>query len=132
MSQAKPFTLEKRERFLASLERGSNRKEAAATADVSVRTVTNWLTRGRRANDDSDESVFARRFDQILAGDGPVELTKPDLVKLLEAEARKGRTIAILALLNKPWEKGENPEPAETRPVKSFAEKLAEKRKGKK
>lgn len=127
MPRQPSFTMQKRERFLAYLERGSSVKESADAADISRQTVSAWVREGKALDDNSDKAAFARRYEAILAGSGPVELTRSDLVRMLEEKARAGNIGAMKLLLTKPWEAVRPPEKDEPK-EQTFAEQLAAKR----
>jgi transposase len=126
-AQAKIFTIAKRERFLALYERGATRANAAKDVGVSTTTISAWVKDGKDANDDSDKAVFARRYLAIKQGSGPVELTRSDLVQMLEERARNGVVRAIELLLTKPWEI-KVAEQSKEEPKATFADELAARR----
>lgn len=105
MTTKAKFTTELRERFLTLLETGANIEEACADIGISRATITKWAARGRKAGADEDAAEFAFRFDEIKEGTNERGLTKDDLIRLLEKQARKGSVQATLKLLERPWEK---------------------------
>jgi transposase-like protein len=125
MGRVSSFTVQKRERFLAYLERGETVSQAALQSEISRVTVNKWVREGKEADDNSDKAQFARRYEAILAGTGPVQLTRSDLVTMLEARARAGTVRAIELLLTRPWETEKKPgaEANEPKPP-SFTEQL--------
>lgn len=95
---AERFTSERRERVLTLLEVGRNVEEAAAAVGVNPSTVHRWAARGR-AKPAGDAGEFARRFDAFRAGEADANLSREDLLRLLERSARRGSVQAIRLLL---------------------------------
>ncbi len=98
--------------------------EIAEQLSVSPKTLSSYLRRGRAVGASVEAAEFAARWDGLDAQ----PLTKDDLLRLLEAKARKGTTIAILALLQRPWDKPvTDPGPKDT-PLSRLMSELHRKR----
>lgn len=118
------FTSERRERYLTLLETGRTITEACEAVGISRSAVSKWIGQGQQEGAHPDKAEFAARVAEIR--DGPANapgLTIPDLVKLLEARARKGDVSAIRLLLDRPWEKTVAPEQP-VAPVLSIVDRL--------
>jgi hypothetical protein len=102
---AKPkikFTTDLRERLLTLFERGDSLEEACADVGISRATVTKWAARGRKPNAPDDGSAeFAFRLDEIRDGRSEQNLSRDDVIKLLEKAARKGSVQAQKILLER-------------------------------
>lgn len=100
-----------RARALVLREGLATQAEVAEQLSVSPKTLSSYLRRGRAVGASPEAAEFAARWDRL--DERP--LSRGDLERLLEAKARKGTTIAILALLTRPWEKPvTGPEPKDT------------------
>lgn len=126
------FTPERRERFLTFIETGKSVTDAADAVGVSRSAITKWVREGKAEGAHPDKAEFAKRYEDLRHGPrGATDLSQADLVKLLEAHARKGSVQAIKLLLERPWEKkGPAPaeEPVHSAPVLSIMDKLAERK----
>lgn len=96
------FTRERRDRVVELVAGGATISEAAAAAGISRRTVMDWQARGR-ANPGTAAGEFAAALAAARAGDADVPaegpLSEDDVVRLLEAQARRGNVAAMRLLL---------------------------------
>ncbi len=100
-----------RARALVLREGLATQVEIAEQLSISPKTLSSYLRRGRTVGASAEAAEFATKWDRL----DEQPLTRVDLERLLEAKARKGTTIAILALLTRPWERPvTNPEPKDT------------------
>lgn len=83
------------------------KQEAAGRVGVHPMTLRRWLRRGR----EEPESVYGRlvRAVEELEASSPGPLSEPELVVLLERQARKGHVRAIELLLQRPWQRKQEP-----------------------
>jgi hypothetical protein len=105
------FTSERRERLLVLLQTGRTVEEAAAGAGISTTTVNTWAAKGRAREASGEHREFAGRFDDIRIGRNAPPLSTGDLVRLLEKAAVKGSVQAMKHLLERSWEKKDEPAP---------------------
>lgn len=113
-----------RARALVLREGLATQVEVAEQLGISPKTFSSYLRRGRAAGASGEAAEFAARWDGLDAQ----PLSQVDLERLLEAKARKGTTIAILALLQRPWDKPvTDPGPADT-PLARLMHELHQKR----
>jgi transposase len=123
------FTPERRERFLTLIETGRGVGEAAQAVGISRSAVTKWVREGNAEGAHPDKAEFATRYEALRNGPSEVDgLSLADLIKLLEAKARKGDVQAIKLLIDKPWTKNAAPAEEPMAPVLSLMDKLAARR----
>jgi hypothetical protein len=103
------FTAARRGRLLGLLGAGHTMEKACADVGVTRATVTKWVARGRAGDPEAIE--FATCLD-VLREEPPQtgRLEAHDVIGLLELQARKGSIRAMLLLLERPWEKNDQPE----------------------
>ena len=94
------FTEDRREPWLYLVGHGCSQQEACAEVDVSSATISRWRLAGSTGRSDA-ASDFAERLDAVVEGTTSVRLTEDDLIRLMEAAARKGSVTAIKYLLDR-------------------------------
>lgn len=114
------FTQPLRERALVLRSEGLEVPEIGRRVGLQARTIHEWLKRGAEPDAPADRAEFFARWQALDEREQP--LSQVDLERLLEAKARKGTTIAILALLTRPWERPEPPKEVTTPVAKLMAE----------
>ena len=104
------FTPERRERWLSLIESGVPQSEACLDVEVSPTTVGRWRSNGRAGR--SPEAVaFAERLDAVTEGTSASALGVPELVALMERQARRGSVTAIRWLVERLEHAAEDVEP---------------------
>jgi len=126
MSKAIRFEKTRREHWLTLLREGKTQEDANRTVGVSTATIRRWMTAGKEASD-GPQFEFVQAYEQIprpRARSKPSELVSQEragglsveqLVGLLEGAAIDGNVQAMKYLLDRPWERKDEPE--ETKPV---------------
>jgi IS30 family transposase len=126
MSKAIRFTEERRNEWLKMLSEGKTQREANESLGVSKATIAHWMKTGK-AKTAGPHFEFVQAYEQIprpRRRSRPSELVSQEragglsveqLVGLLEGAAIDGNVQAMKYLLDRPWERKDEPE--EVKPV---------------
>ena len=126
MGKAIRFTQDRREQWLSLLRDGKTQREANERLGVSKATISHWMKTGK-VKTEGPHFEFVQAYEQIprpRRRSQPSELVSQEragglsvnqLVGLLEGAAVDGNVQAMKYLLDRPWERKDEPE--EAKPV---------------
>lgn len=88
-------------RVLALMTVGFSVQDACSAAKLDRSTVYRWVKDGRHPDASPELRAFATRFDLLVHGPQGDSPSDQDLLRLLEARARRGNVEAIRYLLER-------------------------------